>query len=79
MLDRDIGLIQGVVRAKHKRHLPVVLTREETQAVLNRLSGRDWLMVSMMYGAGLRVGECLQLRVKDVDFGFKQIVVRRGM
>ncbi len=78
VLDREIGLIKGVVRAKHKRHLPVVLTREETQVVLNRLSGRDWLMVSMMYGAGLRVGECLQLRVKDVDFGFKQIVVRQG-
>jgi len=78
VLQRDIGLVQGVVRAKRPERLPVVLTREEVNAVLTRLSGREWLMVCLMYGAGLRVMECLRLRVKDVDFGMNQIIVRDG-
>lgn len=78
VLNRDIGLIQGVTRAKRSQHLPAVLTREEVQSVLTRLSGREWLMAGLMYGAGLRVTECLRLRIKDVDFGFRQILVRDG-
>jgi integron integrase len=54
------------------------MTREETLAVLQRLAGREWLMGSLMYGAGLRVTECIRLRVKDIDFGMNQIVVRDG-
>ena len=78
VIGREIGLIQGVVRAKRGERLPVVLTHEEVNAVLVRLTGRDWLMACLMYGAGLRVTECLRLRVKDLDFGMNQIVVRDG-
>lgn len=78
VLEREIGLIQGVTRAKRGARLPVVLTQDEVQAVLGRMSGRDWLMAGLMYGAGLRVTECLQLRVKDLDFGYGQILVRDG-
>lgn len=78
VMGRDIGLIEGVVRAKRAQHLPVVMTREEVHAVLCRLSGRDWLLACLMYGAGLRVTECLRLRVKDIDFGLSQIMVRDG-
>lgn len=78
VLNRDIGLIEGVTRAKRSQRLPAVLSRDEVQAVLMRLSGRVWLMAGLMYGAGLRVTECLRLRIKDVDFGFRQILVRDG-
>lgn len=78
VIGRDIGLIQGVVRAKRPERLPVVMTRAEVDDVLRRLSGREWLMAALMYGAGLRVLECVRLRVKDVDFGLNQIVVRDG-
>ncbi len=78
VLERDIGLIQGVTRAKRAERLPVVLTREEVQAVLQRLHGRERLMASLLYGWELRVMECVRLRVKDLDFGFCQIMVRDG-
>lgn len=78
VLEREIGLIQGVTRAKASTRLPVVMTRDEVRAVLQRMQGREWLMASLMYGCGLRVMECLRLRVKDVDFGFRQILVRDG-
>lgn len=78
VLEMDVGLIHGVVRAKRPKRLPLVMTREEVQAVLCRLSGRDWLLACLMYGAGLRVMESIRLRVKDIDFGLKQIVVRDG-
>lgn len=78
VLERDLGLIQGVTRAKRGERLPVVLTRDEVHAVLQRLHGREWLMASLLYGGGLRVMECVRLRVKDLDFGLRQIVVRDG-
>ncbi len=78
VLEHDIGLIHGVTRAKRAEHLPVVLTREEVQTVLQRLHGRELLMTSLLYGTGLRVMECARLRVKDLDFGFHQIMVRNG-
>lgn len=62
--------------AKKPKRLPVVFTREEASAVLKKLSGTNWLMAMMLYGAGLRLTECLQLRVKDIDFTYNQIVVR---
>jgi integrase len=58
--------------------LPVVLTKEEVRAVLRQLEGAKWLMASLLYGAGLRLMECLRLRVKDLDFGYSQVVVRDG-
>lgn len=78
VLECDIGLVQGVTRAKRASRIPLVMTREEVQSLLSRLKGKEWLMASLMYGSGLRVMECLRLRVKDVDFGFSQIMVRDG-
>ena len=77
VLQKELGSIDAV-RARRPKHLPVVLTREETQRVLSLLSGVDHLMVSLLYGSGLRLMECLRLRVKDVDFDTKQIIVRDG-
>jgi integrase len=69
---------QDVVWAKKPTKLPVVLTREEVQAVLARMDGTCRLMASLLYGSGLRLMECLRLRVKDPDFGHKQLIVRNG-
>ncbi len=78
VLEIDLPKIQGIKRAKRQARLPVVLTRDEIRSVLGRMRHREWLMASLMYGSGLRLRECLQLRVKDVDFGYRQIVVRQG-
>lgn len=64
--------------AKKSSRVPVVLTREEVSSVLAHLSGVNWLMANLLYGAGLRLKECLRLRVKDLDFGYKQVIVRDG-
>jgi len=66
------------LRAKKPQRLPVVFTREEVRAVLARLPGDKAVMASLLYGSGLRLMECLRLRVKDVDFGQNHIVVREG-
>jgi integron integrase len=66
------------VRAKKPRKLPVVLTPEEVKAVLKGLSGTVWLMASLLYGSGLRLMECIRLRVKDVDFAYNHLVIRDG-
>jgi integron integrase len=78
VLGKEIGLVGGVVRSKRAVRLPVVLTRSEVQAVLLRLKGAEWLMAGLMYGSGLRVFECVRLRVKDIDFELNQLVVRDG-
>ena len=78
VLQRKIGLIEGVVRAKRPRRLPVVLTKEEVGRLLACLEGAPWLMSMLLYGAGLRLMECCRLRVKDIDFSKNQIVVRAG-
>ena len=68
--------LDGVERAKTTRRIPSVLTVEQVQSVLARLEGSRWLMVSLMYGAGLRLMECLSLRVKDLGFGVRLISVQ---
>jgi integron integrase len=78
VLGRRIGDLGDVIRARRPKRLPVVLTREEVKAVLANLTGEKWLMTSVMYGAGLRLLECLRLRVQDVDFAAGQIIVRDG-
>lgn len=78
VLRKDIGYVNGVVRAKRPHRLPVVLTRQEVRAILASLDGSDWIMAMLLYGAGLRLMECLRLRVKDIDFTSNQIVVRAG-
>ncbi|MBL8094491.1 MAG: integron integrase [Anaerolineales bacterium] len=66
------------IRAKAPERLPVVLTRAEVRAVMDQLSGQQLLMAQILYGGGLRLLECLRLRVKDIDFAQRQIVVRDG-
>lgn len=79
VLHQDIGRIEDVVRAHKPTKLPVVLSREEVKAVLQCLSGPTWLMVRLLYGSGLRLLECLRLRVKDIEtFRISQITVRDG-
>jgi site-specific recombinase XerD len=78
VLCREVEWEEGVVRAKRPLHLPIVLTREEVRAVLGRLQGVEWMMASLLYGAGLRLLECCRLRVKDVDLAKREIVVRDG-
>ena len=78
VLEIDLPWLDGIVRAKRPERLPVVLTREEVRAVLQRLEGTPRLMACLLYGAGLRVLECCRLRVQDVDFTTNQLVVRGG-
>ena len=78
VLGQDLPWMAGVVRAKRPRRLPVVLTRDEVQRLLAQLQGRDWLMAGLLYGTGMRLMECLRLRVKDVDFQRRDIIVREG-
>ena len=67
-----------LTRAKKPVKLPVVYTREETRSILIQLDGVNWILGQLLYGAGLRLMECMRLRIKDVDFGYKQIAVRDG-
>ena len=78
VLDRKIGDLGEVIRARKSRHVPVVMTREEIKAVLVNLAGDKWLMGSLMYGAMLRPMECLRLRVQDIDFARNEILIRDG-
>ena len=74
----ELPWLDDVVRAKRPQHLPVVLTRDEVRAVLQRFDGVPRLMAIMLYGAGLRLLECCRLRVNDVDFAANQILIRDG-
>ena len=78
VLGQDLPWLGEVVHAKRPVRLPVVLTRGEVKALLAQLRGAHWLMASILYGAGLRLMECLRLRVKDVDIAYRQILVREG-
>jgi integron integrase len=78
ILDCDIGDLGTVVRAPHRRRLPVVLTRLELDQIFNQLSGVRQLMAQTIYGGGLRLEECLKLRVKDIDFERGRLTVRFG-
>ncbi len=78
VLGITLDWLDGVVRAKRPKILPVVLSRDEVTAVFRYLSGANLVAAMLMYGAGLRLLECLTLRVKDIDFGYRQITVREG-
>jgi site-specific recombinase XerD len=77
-LEQPLGDMGAFIRAKRPRRLPVVLTRGEVLKLLDGLEGACQLMASLLYGTGMRLMECLRLRVKDVDFAYRQIVVRDG-
>ena len=78
VLETELPWLSNVEQARKPRRLPVVLTEEEVRALLGQLQGLHWLVASLMYGAGLRLMEALRLRVKDVDFRRREIVVREG-
>jgi len=78
VLGKPLNWLDGLERAKRPARVPSVLTTGEMQHLLAGLDGMKWLMASLLYGAGLRLRECLKLRVKDVDFEYRQIVVRDG-
>jgi integron integrase len=77
-LGKDIENVLDAVRAKHKRRLPVVLTLREVEQVFDHLSGLPRLMAMLIYGCGLRLSECLQLRIKDIDLEQNIVIVRGG-
>ena len=78
VLTIEIGAIAPVVRARTPERLPVVLSREEIGTILKQLTGTMRLIVMLLYGTGVRIEECVDLRVKDLDFDRHQIVVRQG-
>ncbi len=78
VLEQDLGIIGDFKRSKRPKRLPVVLTWEEVNLLLDSLSGIFELMAGLLYGSGLRLMECVRLRVKDVDFAQSQIIVRDG-
>jgi integron integrase len=78
VLDRPLQEIRGVVRAKAKKKLPVVLTKEEIRRILKELNGVYWLGACLLYGSGLRLMECLRLRVMNIDFDHRAIYVIDG-
>lgn len=78
VLNKELGDFGNVVRAKRSRKVPVVFTKDEVKRILKNLKDEKQLMASLLYGSGLRLTECLRLRVKDVEFDSKQILVRDG-
>ena len=78
VLEMDFPELQGVTRAKTPKRLPVVLTPAECKSLLQKMEGQWWLLASLLYGTGMRLMEGVRLRVLDVDFSRREIVVRRG-
>ena len=78
VLGREVGNLGEVIRAKRPQRVPVVMTRPEVKAVRDQLTGDKRLMATLMYGAGLRLMECLRLRVQDIDLTRNEITVRDG-
>jgi integron integrase len=78
VLQIDLAIPIHALRAKQSEHLPTVLSKEETAQVLSGVQGLHQLMAKLLYGSGLRLMECLRLRVKDIDFEQSQIIVREG-
>jgi len=76
VLRQPLPWLDALDRAKRPARLPTVLTQAEVRRLLDAMRGTRWLMASLLYGAGLRLTECLKLRVKDIDFGYRQIMVR---
>ena len=78
VLNVELPWLDNVTRAKKPQRLPTVLTALEVKSLLGRLDGTRWLMASLLYGTGMRLMECLRLRVKDVEFARREIIVRDG-
>ena len=78
VLDKDIGAIGDYVKSKRPKRLPTVLTKSETRQLIDQIPGIYQLMAKLLYGSGLRLMECISLRIKDIDFGYHQIIVRNA-
>lgn len=78
VLEKEIGWIEDIKRVARVKHLPVVFSRNEAAEIIKNLDGTVKLIVSLLYGSGMRLGEALSLRVKDVDFEMNHIIVRDG-
>ena len=78
VLQLEVATLPNLVHAGRPKHLPTVLTHDEALTVINRMTGKSRLMARLLYGSGLRLLECLRLRVKDIDFGNHQLIVRDG-
>jgi site-specific recombinase XerD len=78
VLGQRLGWMNDIVRAQRPARLPVVMSRDEVSSLLSRLRGPVWLMASLMYGAGLRLLECAELRVKDLNFDRGELTIRDG-
>jgi len=77
-IKKEIGWIENIKHSTRVKHLPVVFSKSEVTKIFGQLEGIQKLIVSLLYGSGLRLSECLNLRIKDVDFDYKQIIVRDG-
>lgn len=77
-LNRELEDLGDFPRAKRPKRLPVVLSRQEVSKLISALSGMHWLMGALLYGTGMRLMECIRLRVQDIDFQYQQIIVRDG-
>jgi integrase len=78
VLGIEVGAVPPVVRARTPERLLVVISREEVAAIWHQMTGTVRLIVRMLYEAGLRIEECVDLRVKDIDFDRQQIIVRQS-
>jgi integron integrase len=78
VLEKPLGHMAGLKRVQRQQRVPVVLTTDEVRAIIDRMTGTCQLIAQLLYGAGLRVSECIGLRVKDIDFGAKTLTVRDG-
>jgi integron integrase len=78
VLKQELPYVSQIERARKPKRLPVVFARDETTRILAQLEGTHWIVAGLLYGSGLRLMECLRLRVKDVDFSYRQLTVRNG-
>ncbi len=78
VLKQETGELGQLVWAKKPKKIPIVLSKDEVRRVLSQLSGINWIMANLLYGSGLRLMECLRLRVKDIEFDYCQVIVRDG-
>jgi len=78
VLKQDIGWIDEIKRAERIKHIPVVFSKGEAKNILMQMRGVKRLIASLLYGSGLRLNECLRLRIKDIDFDYMQIIIRDG-
>ena len=78
ILEKDVGWINEIKRSARVKHLPIVFSKQEVIKIFEYLNGLPKLVVSLLYGSGLRLSEALRIRVKDIDFDYKQVIVRDG-